>query len=153
MEKKLTEKIYIIEEILSTIWQIEIINKNKLVKDVLDKNIKVCKIYINSFTSIIIYLSQKSLIVLMINKKTTFINKYLYYVNVFLKKYAKILSKDIQINKYTVQIKKSNQPLYGFIYNLSQIEFEILKTYIKINLANGFIKFFKYPIKILIFFV
>lgn len=41
--------------------------------------------------------------------------------------------------------------LYDFIYSLKIIELKIFKTYIEINLANNFIKFFKSSIKALIF--
>ncbi len=40
----------------------------------------------------------------------------------------------------------NQQPPYGPIYSLSLVELEILKTYIKNNLANGFIKPSKSPV-------
>ena len=43
------------------------------------------------------------------------------------------------MNKYIIKLKKDKQPLFGLIYNLEPIELETLKTYIQINLANGFI--------------
>ena len=56
------------------------------------------------------------------------------------------------INNYTTKLVDNWQPLYGLIYNLSFMELEILKTYIKNNLANNFIRPSKFFIKILIFF-
>lgn len=44
------------------------------------------------------------------------------------------------------------QPPYGPIYSLKPLELAILKIYIEKNLANGFIRPFKSPIKALIFF-
>ena len=43
------------------------------------------------------------------------------------------------INKHTIELVESKQPSYGPIYSLSPVELEILKTYIKIHLKNGFI--------------
>ena len=48
-----------------------------------------------------------------------------------------------EINTHAIDLKKSKQPPYGPIYSLGSIELEILKTYIKTNLANGFICPFK----------
>ena len=47
------------------------------------------------------------------------------------------------INEHTIQLDENKQPLFGVIYRLGQVELEILKTYIKTNLANGFIQLFK----------
>ena len=41
---------------------------------------------------------------------------------------------------------------YGPIYNLGPVELETLKTYIKTNLANGFIRSSKFPAGAPIFF-
>ena len=45
------------------------------------------------------------------------------------------------------------KPLYRLIYSLRLVEFKILKTYIKTNLANGFIKASKLPADTPILFV
>ena len=49
------------------------------------------------------------------------------------------LPEHIKINDHTIKLKKSEQPFFGSIYKLKPIELEILKTYIKIYLTNGFI--------------
>ena len=51
-----------------------------------------------------------------------------------------------KINKHAIKLEKSKQPLFGPIYSLELIELETLKTYIKTNLVNDFIWFFKSPI-------
>ena len=53
---------------------------------------------------------------------------------------------------HVFKLEKSKQPLYNPIYNLQSIEFKILKAYIKINLANNFVQFFKFSIAISILF-
>ena len=45
----------------------------------------------------------------------------------------------IGMNKYAIKLEKDKQPPFRPIYSLGLIELEILKTQIKINLANGFI--------------
>ena len=44
------------------------------------------------------------------------------------------------MNEYTIELEEGKQPLFGPIYSLGPIELETLKTYIKTNLANGFIR-------------
>ena len=44
------------------------------------------------------------------------------------------------------------QPLYGPIYSLGPVKLEILKAYIKNNLANKFIKPSKFFVEVFIFF-
>ena len=56
------------------------------------------------------------------------------------------------INKYIIEMKKGKQLLFRSIYRLRPVELKTLKTYIKNNLANGFICFFKSSIKALILF-
>lgn len=57
------------------------------------------------------------------------------------------------MNNHIIDLIKGHQPLNKPIYNLEPVKFEILKTYIKINLVNGFIRVSKSPIGTLIFFV
>lgn len=57
------------------------------------------------------------------------------------------------IKNYTFELIDDKQPSYELIYNLELIELEILKTYIKTNLANNFIKPFKFPINASILFI
>ena len=49
------------------------------------------------------------------------------------------LLENTKINEYIIKLEKSKQPPFKLIYSLKLIKLEILKTYIKINLANGFI--------------
>ena len=56
------------------------------------------------------------------------------------------------MNEHTIKLEKGKQPFFGLIYSLEQIELEMLKTYIKTNLANGFIRSSKSPAKAFILF-
>ena len=57
------------------------------------------------------------------------------------------------VNEHTIELEKGKQPSYGPIYRLEPVEFETLKTYIKINLANGLIQASKSPASAPILFV
>ena len=62
------------------------------------------------------------------------------------------LPENTGINEYAIKLEKRKQPVFGPIYSLSPIELEILKTYIETNLANGFIRLSKSPVRVPIFF-
>ena len=49
-----------------------------------------------------------------------------------------------EINNHTIKLVDSQQPPYRPIYSLKPVELEILKAYIKTNLANNFIRPYKF---------
>ena len=63
----------------------KIINKKKFAKTTLDKNVKVFIIYIISFnlSLMLIYIAQKTQIILLITKKIKILIKYLNYLDIF----------------------------------------------------------------------
>lgn len=79
-------------------------------------------------------------------------SKYADFADFFLPKLAAELLEHTRINNYAIELVDDWQPLYGPIYSLSLVELEILKVYIKNNLANCFIRPFKSPTRALIFF-
>ena len=89
----------------------------------------------------------------MLIEKVIILVKYSEFAEVFSKKSVAKLFKYYDLNKYLINPKPGDQPLYGPIYNLKLIELKILKTYIKTNLANGFIRFLESPTGALISFV
>ena len=56
----------------------------------------------------------------------------------FFKKSAAVLSEHTEINMHTITLEKAKEPSYWPIYSLRPVELETLRTYIKINLTNGF---------------
>ena len=68
--------------------------------------------------------------------------EYSNYSNIFSAENIAELSENTRINKYTIKLEKDKQPFFEPIYSLRPVELEILKTYIKINLINGFIQSF-----------
>ena len=87
-----------------------------------------------------IHLACKTQIGLLLTKKVTIPVKYLDSDEIFLKKSAKILPKQTEVSEHVIELEKGNQPPYKPIYSLGLVKLKIFKTYIEINLANGFIK-------------
>ena len=80
------------------------------------------------------------------------LNEHVDFADIFFLKLAIELSKYIRINDHAIKLVNDWQLPYGPIYSLSPMKLEILKAYIKNNLANNFIRPFKSPAKVLIFF-
>ena len=72
--------------------------------------------------------------------------------NVFSAENATELLEYIRLNNHTIKLEEGKQPPFGPIYSLGPVELETLKTYIKTNLANGFIWSSKSLAEALIFF-
>lgn len=86
-------------------------------------------------------------------KKFNISGKYLNFVNIVLNKLAAELLKRSNINEHLINLKRDKQPLYGLIYSFKLVELKTLKTYIKTNLANNFIRPFKSPTRAIILFI
>ena len=89
----------------------------------------------------IIYAALKTQILLLNIKKVprSILAKYSNFTNIFLKKLVAKLLKYLRINKYAINLELDKQLPQKLIYNLKLVKLEILKTYIKTNLANNFI--------------
>ena len=83
---------------------------------------------------------------------TSISTKYSDFADVFSPKLASKLFKYTRINYHAIELVDDQQPLYEPIYSLGPVELETLKTYIETNLANSFIRLFKYPAGTPIFF-
>ena len=106
----------------------------------LNENVEAFVVYVASVSSkIITHLVRKAYIALFITKKVIILAEYTDFANVFLKKLAKVLFKQTDINKHTMKLVENKQPSYKLIYSLGQIKLETLKTYIETNLPNSFI--------------
>ena len=69
--------------------------------------------------------------------------KYSNYNDIFSVENAAKLPENIGMNEHVIKLEEDKQPLFGPIYSLKPVKLEILKTYIKTNLANSFIQPFK----------
>ena len=67
------------------------------------------------------------------------------FSNVFSSDSAAELPKHNGINDHPIDLLDNKQSPYGPIYSLGPVELETLKTYIKANLASGFIRPSKSP--------
>lgn len=74
------------------------------------------------------------------------------YANIFLFDYVMELSKNININEYTIKLIEGKQLLYGLIYSLGLVKLKTLKIYIENYLKTGFIWPSKSPIDVFILF-
>ena len=82
-----------------------LIKKNLLSKIVLDENIEAFVIYVVSIIpKITIHLARKAQIALLITKKVIIPVKYTNFANAFSKKLAKVLLKQIVINKHALKL-------------------------------------------------
>ena len=72
-------------------------------------------------------------------------SEYADFADVFSPKLSAELLEHMKINDHAIELVDDWQPLYGAIYSLGPVELEILKAYIKNNLANGFIRPSKSP--------
>ena len=62
------------------------------------------------------------------------------YSDIFSAENAAKLLENTGINEHTIELEESKQPFFRPIYSLGPMELETLKTYIKNNLVNGFIR-------------
>ena len=65
--------------------------------------------------------------------------EYSNYNNVYSAEYIAKFSQYNGINDYDIKLEEDKQSFFGPIYSLGPIKLKTLKTYIKTNLANGFI--------------
>ena len=146
-EKTLTWRTYTTNKALPTTKQVQIIHKKDFVIAALDANSEtfIVHVAIRKQKEMPVYFKRQAQIkaqvrALIFNKTLTeVLADYSNYSNVFLAEYAAELSENIRINEYTIKLQEDKQPPFGPIYSLELVELETLKTYIKTNLANGFI--------------
>ena len=81
------------------------------------------------------------LAILQKNKVFTNISlKYKDYTDIYSFNQIIELSKNSEMNKYTIKLLKARQLIYKLIYSLSLVELEILKSSIKTHPKTGFIQ-------------
>ena len=67
-------------------------------------------------------------------------DKYLDFINVFLKEKVLVLLEQMELNKHVIDLENSKQLPYRPVFSLSQMELETLKTYIETHLKTRFIQ-------------
>ena len=119
----------------------------------LDENVKAFIIYVTFLLIMTISPAKKAQIALLVTKEVKIPTKYSDFSDVFLEKKALILLEATKLNQHATKLPEGHQSLYRPIYSLGPVELETLKTYIKTNLANGFIWPLKLPADAPILFV
>ncbi len=148
---------YTTGNIFPTIRQVKLIEIEELITTALDLGYKAIMVYIvalcvNSGDKV--HPSKKAHIAhLKADEAPTKVaSKYTDFVDIFSLKLAMKLPKHTRIHNHTIELVDDSQPPYGLIYSLGLVELEILKVYIKNNVAHGFIRPFKFPARPPIFF-
>ena len=139
---------YITNKVLPTTKRVQIIDKKDFVITALDADNEtfVMHVAIREQEEIPVHSKRQAQIeaqvgALLFNKTPTEVQtEYSDYSNVFLAKYKAKLPENTRMNEHPIELEEGKQPLFGPIYSLGPVKLETLKTFIKINLANGFIR-------------
>ena len=148
-EGTLTWRTYTTNKVLPTIKQIQIVDPKKIVIAALDVNSKTFVVYVAIWEREEMPVHSKKQIqvgALLFDEALIEVPaEYSDYSNIFLAENAVELLENTEINEHAIKLEEGKQPPFGLIYSLEPVELETLKTYIKINLVNGFIRSFKSP--------
>ena len=125
-----------------TIQRVETISKKEFAAATLNKEDETFVIYIPTLSMVdsSVHPSRQAQISSLDIKKVTIPSEYADYTNVFSPNSAAELLKLTGINDHPIDLTDDKQPPYSPIYSLRPVKFEMLKTYIETNLANGFIR-------------
>ena len=133
--------------------QVELVGKKEFAAAALDPGHETFVVHIAFFESpsntqeADVHLSCRVQIAALVANKAliSILTQYSDFVNVFSLELASNLLEHNEINDHTIKLVNDQQLSYGPIYSLGPIVLETLKTYIKTNLAYGFIRPFKSP--------
>ena len=148
-KRTLTWRTYITNKTLSTTEQVQIVDPKEFVIIALNVGSETFVVYVTIRKQEEMPVHSKKQAqdgVLLFDKAPTKVPaEYSDYSNIFSAENAAELPENTGINEYAIKLEEGKQPPFGLIYSLGPVELEILKTYIKTNLANGFIRPSKSP--------
>ena len=130
------------------IRRVEIIDKKEFVVAALNGDNETFVVYVVALaepTTMPIHLFYQAQVAELTSKETGILAKYFDFFNVFSSDSMGDLPEHTRINDHPINLLDNKQPPYDPIYSLGQVMLEMLKTYIKANLASGFIRPFKSP--------
>lgn len=134
---------------MSTIKRVKLVAKKELVTAALDSDNEAFIVYIAPVISsdTIVHLSDQAQIALLKEDEalTAILSEYIDFVDIFSLSLIVELSKHTKINDHAIMLIDDKQSSYKPIYRLKLVKLKILKTYIKTNLANSFIRPSKSP--------
>ena len=134
----------------------KIIDKREFAAAALNADNKIFVVHIAALaelTTMPIHPSCQAQINMLMSEETGIPAKYSDFSNIFSSDSAAELPEHTGINNHPIDLLNNKQPPYGPIYSLGLVELETLKTYIKANLASGFIRLSKFPAGAPILFV
>ena len=155
-ERELVWRTYTAAEALPTTRRVKIIDKWEFAAAALNADDEIFVVHIAALaepTTIPIYPSYQVQVAVLTSKETGIPAEYSDFSNIFSSDSAAELPEHTGINDHPINLLDDKQPPYGSIYSLGPIELETLKTYIKANLASGFIRPSKAPVGAPILFV
>ena len=128
--------------------RVEIIDKKEFALAVLILDNEIFVMHVAALAKPIIMLihpSCQAQIALLKSEKIGIPVEYSYFSNVFFSDSVAELLEWTKINDHPINLLDDKQQPYGPIYGLGAGELETFKTYIKANLASGFIRPSKFP--------
>ena len=145
-KKTLIWKSYTTNKALPTTKQVQLVNPKKFVITALDADSKTFVVHVA------IREQEKMLVHSKRQVPTEVPAKYFDYSNIFSAENIVEFPEYTGINNHAIKLEEGKQPSFRPIFSLGPVELETLKTYIKTNLANSFIRPSKSPARIPIFF-
>ena len=142
-EQELVWRTYTAAEALPTTKRVEIIDKREFAAAALNADNETFLVYVAAPaepTTMPIYLSCQAQVAALMSKETGILAKYSNFSNVFSLNSAAELTERTKINDDPINLLDDKQLPYSPIYSLGPVELEMLKTYIKANLARSFIR-------------
>ena len=151
--RKLQWRTYTTEEVLLTTRCVELVGKKEFAAVALDPEYETYVVHIAFLSSapliasLNVHPSWRPQISGLIAEETPIkvSAEYSDFADVFSPDLATELPEHTEIKDHVIDLEEGKQPPYGPIYSLGLMELETLKTYIKTNLANGFIRHSKSP--------
>ena len=153
-ERELVWRTYSATEALPTSQRVEIIDKKEFATAALNEEEETFVLYMAALSvDSNVHPSWQAQIALLDVKKVTITSEYTDYTDLFSPDSAAELPKHIGINDHPINLIDDKQPPYGLIHILGPVKLEMLKTYLKTNLANDFIRPSKFPASAPILFI
>ena len=155
-ERELVWRTYTAAEALPTTRKVKIIDKKEFAVAAMNGDDETFVVNVAALaepTTIPIHPSCQAQVATLTSEKTGIPAEYSDFSDVFSSDSATELPEHTEINDQPIDLLDNKQTLYGPIYSLELVELARLKTYIKANLANGFIRPSKSPASTRILFV
>ena len=153
-EKEFTWRTYTTKKAFPTTRWVEIIDRKDFTEAALDENVEAFVVHVSSLESrMTIHPAREAQLALLLTEEVTVPVEYSDFADVFSEKSVNVLPKRIGVYEHAIKLEEGKQPLYRPIYSLGSVELKTLKTYIEINLTNGFIWASKSPADAPILFV